>query len=78
MSYTVAITSQNQIYLPVEVRRRFPTGIYDYAEVTVSGQDIIVTPVPDLLSIGGTLKTKNRFTAKEEKDAFAKSFGANK
>ncbi|MDO8515385.1 MAG: hypothetical protein Q7S14_02705 [bacterium] len=78
MSYTVAITSQNQIYIPAEVRKIFPRNVYNYASLTVSGNSIVVTPVPDLLSIGGSFKTNKKYSIKEEKEAFAKSFGGLK
>lgn len=79
MSFTVAITSQNQIYIPSEIRRMFPENLYKYANVSPVGKSILVTPVPDLLSIGGSLKTDKKYTIKEEKDAFADYFsGINK
>lgn len=74
MSYTVAITSQDQIYIPAGIRKIFPREIYNRANLAVSGNSIMVTPVPDLLSIGGSLKTNKKFTIKEEKEAFAKIF----
>jgi len=74
MSFTVAITSQNQIYIPSEIRKMFPENLYKYANVASVGKSIMVTPVPDLLSIGGSLKTNKKYTIKEEKDAFANYF----
>lgn len=74
MSYVVAITSQNQIYLPTGVREIFPKKKYNFANITVSGRDIVVTPIPDLLLIGGSLKTNKKLSAWEEKEVFAKSF----
>ncbi len=74
MNYTVAITSQNQIYIPTEIRKVFPREVYNYANLALSGNSIVVTPVPDLLSIGGSLKTDKKFTIKQEKEAFANFF----
>ncbi len=78
MSYTVSITSQGQISIPASLRRQFNLAAGKKASVFVEDGKIIIEPIPDLLSIGGSLKTNKKFSIKEEKEAFAKYFGRGK
>ncbi len=71
MTYTVTITGQGQISIPVELRRKYNLDNNRYATLreTVDGK-ILMEPVPDILSLGGSFKTKKHFTIKREKEAF--------
>lgn len=75
MSYTVTVTGQGQISIPAYLRRKYNLN-QSGATIVLhdAGGHIVMSPVPDLLSLGGSLKTKKRFTVKQEKEAFAKYF----
>lgn len=57
MTYTLAVTSQGQFSMPAELRRLW--NLVKNGKVTVtlskSGKSAIMEPVPDLLSLGGSL-----------------------
>ena len=55
MNYTLNVTSQGQVSIPAKVRRLW--GLIDRGQITLTlhGQNAIVAPVPDLLSLGGSL-----------------------
>lgn len=58
MSQFVSITSQGQITLPASMRRLIALDLYKKALVRIEKQRIIIEPVADFLSLGGTLKHK--------------------
>ena len=57
MIYTVSITSQGQISIPAEVRRKLNLGKKKKATVSVVAGKLIVEPIVDLLDLKGSLKT---------------------
>ena len=59
MTYTVTITSQGQISLPVKVRRELFAKA-NKALVSVQDGKVTLEPVPDLLTLGGLLKTTKK------------------
>jgi len=71
MSYTVTVTSQGQISIPAELRRKYSLvgGKSLILRDTPDGQ-INVTLAPDLLELGGTFKTKNRISFKKAREAY--------
>lgn len=58
MQQIVSITSQGQITIPASMRKKLVLDIYHKALVKTENHKIIVEPLPDLLSLGGLLKTK--------------------
>lgn len=57
MSYTVTITSQGQISIPAELRRKFSlTGGKNLVLRDTPEGQITIDPVPDLLELGGIFK----------------------
>ena len=70
MTYTVTITSQGQISIPIKLRREF--GLDKTKRAFVSSRDgkIIVEPVKDLLELRGSLKTDIKATPKQIREAF--------
>lgn len=66
MTYTVSITSQGQISIPAEIRRKFGLFKNKKALVSVEDKKIIIEPVKDLLELGGSLKTKKPPLSNEE------------
>lgn len=71
MVYTVTITSQGQISIPIEIRRRF--GLDRNKKATVQADDdgtIVIKPVVDLLDLEGSIKTKKKLTSKQIRESF--------
>ncbi|OGD85319.1 hypothetical protein A3B51_00535 [Candidatus Curtissbacteria bacterium RIFCSPLOWO2_01_FULL_41_18] len=53
--YTVTITSQGQITIPVKVRRQLNLDKSKIATVRVEDNKAIIEPVVDIMSLAGTL-----------------------
>lgn len=53
--YTVTITSQGQISIPAKIRRRLGLDKTKKALVSQKDNKIIIEPVQDFLSLGGSL-----------------------
>jgi AbrB family looped-hinge helix DNA binding protein len=58
MAYTVTITSQGQISIPVHLRRKLGLDITKKALVTEKDGKILIEPIKDLLELKGSLKTR--------------------
>lgn len=58
MTYTVSITSQGQISIPAKLRKELKLHTRDKALVKREGQKIIIEPIPDILSLAGSLHHK--------------------
>lgn len=58
MQQIVSITSQGQITIPASMRRKLDLEKYKKAAVRAEENKIIVEPIPDLLSLAGSLKDK--------------------
>lgn len=58
MYYTVSITSQGQISIPVQIRRKLGLGKISRAIVSEEKGEILITPVKDLLELKGSLHHK--------------------
>ena len=71
MLYTVSITSQGQISIPIDLRRKFGLDKIKRATVTEREGEIIIKPVKDLLELGGSFKTnKKPLTSEQIHEAF--------
>ena len=73
MTYLVTVTSQGQISIPAHLRRKLAL---DKTQLTISEEDgkLILETVPDLLSLGGSLKTnKKPLSNKELHEVVAKA-----
>ncbi len=70
MIYTVSITSQGQISIPIKLRRDL--GLNKTKRALVSSRDgkIIVEPVKDLLDLKGSFKTNIKATPRQIREAF--------
>lgn len=51
----VSITSQGQITIPASFRRKLGLDKYPKATVEIKDKQIIIEPVPDLLTLAGKL-----------------------
>jgi bifunctional DNA-binding transcriptional regulator/antitoxin component of YhaV-PrlF toxin-antitoxin module len=70
MTYTVSITSQGQISLPIQIRRKlFKTN---KALVSLEKNKVIIEPIQDLMELKGSLQTKIKASPKQIRDAFEK------
>lgn len=58
MTKIVTITNQGQITIPATMRRRLALDKYRKASVRTEDSKIVVEPIPDLLSLAGTLQDK--------------------
>lgn len=58
MNYIVSITSQGQISIPSNLRRELKLTKRGKVLVKHVGEKIIIEPIPDLLSLKGSLKDK--------------------
>ncbi|MDP3994743.1 MAG: AbrB/MazE/SpoVT family DNA-binding domain-containing protein [bacterium] len=55
--YTVSITSQGQMSIPMPLRRMLGLDIKTKALVFAEGKRLIIEPSPDLLDLTGSLKS---------------------
>jgi bifunctional DNA-binding transcriptional regulator/antitoxin component of YhaV-PrlF toxin-antitoxin module len=60
MTYTVSITSQGQISIPIQLRRKLGLDKIRIALVSEEKGQIVLEPIKDLLEIGGSLKTNKK------------------
>jgi len=58
MTYTVSITSQGQISIPIQLRRKLGLEKNRTALVTEQNGKLLIEPVKDLLELGGSLHHK--------------------
>ncbi|MEK7534720.1 MAG: AbrB/MazE/SpoVT family DNA-binding domain-containing protein [Patescibacteria group bacterium] len=70
MIYTVSITSQGQISIPAQLRRKIGLARYRKALVSENNGKLIVEPVKDLLELRGSLKTNIKATPRQIREAF--------
>lgn len=70
MVYTVSITSQGQISIPVALRRQLGLDKSRKALVTEEKGKLVIEPVKDLLELKGSLKTHIRATPRQIREAF--------
>lgn len=68
MTYTVSITSQGQISIPIDIRRALGLDKMQKALVSVENKKMIVEPVPDILSLRGSVKTNKKPLSNKELD----------
>lgn len=74
MIYLVSITSQGQISIPAEIRRKLGLSRTSKAIVSTLNDKVTIEPVRDFLSMRGSLKTdKKPLSNKELHDLFAAS-----
>lgn len=64
MKQIVSITSQGQISIPASMRRLMAFDQYHKALVKLEGKKIVIEPIADFLSLGGTLQQKAKKTKK--------------
>lgn len=77
MTYTATITSQGQVSIPADLRKKYRLDKNRYLIFRDNdGRGITMNLVPDLLTLAGSLKTKKRLSIKQEKEIFAKAFAA--
>lgn len=79
MVYTVSITSQGQISIPIQLRRKLGLDKNRTALVTEEEGKIVVKPMKDFLELAGSLhayvKGKKPLSNKELDEAVAKAVG---
>ncbi len=70
MTYTVSITSQGQMSIPIDIRRALRLDKMKKATVTLQGNMMVVKPIVDIESLMGIFHSNKRFTRKQEREAF--------
>jgi len=72
MTYSVSITSQGQISIPVKIRRLLGLSKTNKAIVSVANGKVIIEPVKDFLELAGSLKNvrKVKASSREMREAF--------
>ena len=75
MIHTVSITSQGQISIPVEIRRKLGLSKKKKALVSVYNGKMVVEPVKDFLELGGSLKTSKKAPISMTRKAFEQYLG---
>lgn len=78
MQQVVSITSQGQITIPASFRRLLGLNQYPKAIVSTDNDQLIVKPIPNFLSLAGTLSYKAKKqniarTIKQENAAISSS-----
>jgi bifunctional DNA-binding transcriptional regulator/antitoxin component of YhaV-PrlF toxin-antitoxin module len=77
MTYIVSITSQGQISIPIQLRRKLGLDKHKKALVREENGELVVKPIQDFMELGGSLKEyakgKKPLTNDELHEAFAKS-----
>lgn len=68
--YTVSITSQGQISIPVKLRRKLGLDKTRKALVSEKEGKLMIEPVRDLLDLQGSLKTNLKITPRQIREAF--------
>jgi len=58
MAYLVSITSQGQISIPAEIRRKLGLSLKKKALVTTDGRRVLIEPVEDIFTLEGALVHK--------------------
>ena len=66
MVYTVSVTSQGQISIPVPLRRKYGLDKIKRAIVVDKGDRIEIEPIKDFLDLGGSLRTNKRPLSNKE------------
>lgn len=60
MRYTVSITSQGQISIPIALRKKLGLNKNSQASVSEDKGRVIIEPIRDFLELKGSLKTNKR------------------
>ena len=66
MTYTVSITSQGQISIPAALRRKLGLDKMSQAQVSEKNGALMIEPIPDLLTLKGSLKTNKKPLSNKE------------
>lgn len=70
--YTVTITSQGQISIPIRLRRKLGLDKTRKALISEKEGKLMIEPVRDLLDLQGSLKTNLKFTPRQVREAFGR------
>lgn len=72
MTYLVSITSQGQVSIPAQIRRKLGLSRKNKAIVSVANGKVMIAPVKDFLELAGSLKNvrKVKVSFREMREAF--------
>ena len=78
MIYFGTITSQGQLSIPAEVRRKLGLNAKNRQVVMdLKDEEFIIRRPADIEDLYGVFKTKKRFTREQEKEAIAQAWAEN-
>lgn len=72
----VTITSQGQVSIPAELRRRLNLDKTRKAIISADNDRIIIEPIKDILKLRGVFKTKKRIPFRVIRRAFEEAMGS--
>ena len=73
MVYTISVTSQGQISIPVNIQRKLGFKRNGKATIRVEGRSVIVEPVLDFMSLKGSLQSNRKpLSSKEIHERFSR------
>lgn len=76
MSFTVTVTNQGQISIPIELRRKYALSGGKTIVLRDSGAgEINMRPIPDIFELKGAFKTRKKISAKKIREAFEEYLG---
>ena len=75
MIYTVSMTSQGQLSIPVSLHQKFGLNKLGRAQVTEHEGKLVIEPLKDLLDLRGSLKTCKSGTSSVIRQSFEKYLG---
>ena len=64
--YTVSLTSQGQISIPVQLRKLFNFDVTKKVTISETDGGLLIKPVVDFLELGGSLKTNKKPLSNEK------------
>lgn len=71
MTYLVTVTSQGQISIPADLRKKYDLSKNRTLILRDSeAGEISVKPIPDLLDLRGSLKTRKKVSSRQIREAF--------
>jgi len=76
MIYTVSVTSQGQVSIPVKLRRQFGFDNRRKAIIEVKKDGLLMKPQTDIDALRGSLKTKKRIPFRKVRQAFGEYLAA--
>lgn len=66
------VTQKGQVTIPVEIRRKLKVTTGQKISFEEKNGQVVIRPVPDFLTLMGSLKTKKKYNKKKAHEAIGK------